>query len=727
MLEPGADKRHTSIYWGEHMFEENMAEANERWHNPLPSSVPSMDEFGCDTKQGSGGLHAPPGAYAGVNRPWVGHKPSRVTSGHYGSGLAIRDTWGPDAEYTLAESNAKPEVLIKRVSVDWFLDEFSSPMNKTNTVMESCVAKHTRNYRINAPLHDNMLDRLTTNTLLTCIARSTHAIGRRITMVGAVQNGKTEWFSRGLPLSHFARKLRWVVSPPESPSKSVPSADAGQVDRLAEALLTQRNTPDEAAERSELAAQGALHGHGEDAGGAIRMVNAAARQAAWLVRLDESLPTHPLSPPDAVHTVATDVRRTLCLIHALAKGESPTISFVNGKAHNVGAGIALFCNYAALRDEAELTYNGGSAGTTPIGGLLRLFRDEVVDIKYPGLGEYIMLTGDKLCSGDAKRLGWTAVHAPTDIHLNERMLHDYMNMHGQGDYGNATRILHSALFNDADGLDADRCAVSATKAAWIREAFHQKKSVAEIKETLDRIALDPASEQVTDAEVHVASPADGSEAADSDKTERRGLTKAAWAACCLALMDRYSPFTQAVSLAMLRKAREEELPLLDCLQLEYRCFMRTLTRPDFITAQVCVSHIAYTPAHTHTRTHTALHRRRRRLHLPQHRRPLGRGEGLPGVVAPHGRRRERRRSREGGVDAAELVRRRHNGAAPGGRDDGLHRAEEGLHRPRHRSGRGAGRDDGDGGHGGAAAERERVPRGEAPPDGCRRVAQGGRG
>ena len=573
-LEPGADRKYTSIFWGEHMFDENMPNANEKWNNPMPSSVGTMEDFGIEPLSAAA---RPPGAFEGVNRPWVGHKPSKVTSGHFGSGMAIRDSWGPDMEASREMGLAKPEVMIDSVSVDFFLDEFSVPKNAQNTVMESCNSRHTRNFRINNPKHDNTLDTNTVLTLLEEVRESTMSIGRRITMVGAVQNGKTEWFCKGLPLSHYARQLRWVVSPPEEPSRGFDSDSKGQVEGLAEFLVSKRDVPCETLERSEIAVSGQLHG---DEGLALRLLEAASRQASWIKHHQSNAPEHPLSPPEVLNKVCTDVRHSMRLIHALALGDSPTISFVNGKAHNIGAGLAILCNYAALRTEAELTFHGGSAGTTPIGGLLRHLRDPTVDTKYPGLGEYMMLTGDKVCYGDAKRLGWTAVSAPTDIHLNERMLHDYMNMHGQGEHGNASRILHSALFNDMDqSHEMDRCSISATKAGWVRECFHNKASVADIKAALKAVIDNEASLAEHDTAVVVS---------EKKEEEASLLSKHAWASLCLGLMDRYAPLPQAVSLAMLRKARAEQLDLVKCMELEYRCFVRTITRADFIKAQVCV-------------------------------------------------------------------------------------------------------------------------------------------
>ncbi|KAJ9454992.1 Enoyl-CoA hydratase/isomerase family [Diplonema papillatum] len=587
-LEPNADRKYTSIFWGEHLFDQNMVGSNTTWTNPMPSSVPDETDFGIEGKP----RFDPPGAYAGVNRPWSGHKPSRVQAGYYGSGMALRDSWGPDAETRVHGGQARPEVLLETVSVDYFLDEFSVPLNDQNTIMESCRAKHTSNLRINLPQVDNVLDANTAKTLFYSVWQSTHALHRRITMLGACQNGKTEWWCKGLPLDFYASELRWLVDPPDSPSALETTDAAAQIEQLASGMLHTRKTPNEDVERKELAVIGALHGTpGLQEGAAGRLLRQAYRQALWInnqealypQKSDDDAPKARLASPDAVHAIADSVRWAMKAVWMLPRGDSPTLSFVNGRAHNIGAGLALLANHAALRYEAEITFSGAATGTTPIGGLLRLLRDDVVELKYPGLAEYVTLTGDALYYGDAKRLGWTAVHAPTDVHLNERMLHDYMNMHGPHDGGNATRILHSALFNDTDqDPEMDRCSFTVAKARWVEEAFHEKPSVAAIKDALKAIIAKEVGDQQPEAEVLSVVSSEGSKV-----LREKSITKGAWAQYVLGLLDRYSPRALAVTLEMVRHAREERLNLAECMSLEFRCFMRMLMKPDFIRAQVC--------------------------------------------------------------------------------------------------------------------------------------------
>ena len=66
----------------------------------------------------------------------------------------------------------------------------------------------------------------------------------------------------------------------------------------------------------------------------------------------------------------------------------------------------------------------------------------------------------------------------------------------------------------------------------------------------------------------------------------RSLSKQQWACNVLNLMVRYSPTALKASFAMLQKARSERLSLVDCMALEYRCFIRLMMTPDFIRAQV---------------------------------------------------------------------------------------------------------------------------------------------
>eukprot|EP01060_Flectonema_neradi_P035324 TRINITY_DN6473_c1_g1_i1.p1 TRINITY_DN6473_c1_g1~~TRINITY_DN6473_c1_g1_i1.p1 ORF type:complete len:856 (+),score=174.44 TRINITY_DN6473_c1_g1_i1:336-2570(+) len=456
--------------------------------------------------------------------------------------------------------------------------------------MKSCSTKHTTNLRVNAPQFDNQLDTNTLKTLYFELSKSVTSLDKRITMIGACQNGNTEWWCKGSPTAELAKSLRWLVHPPTPPTQDMDTDRRNQVKRIAEVLISQRNTPNTDVEREEVAVHGSLQGNPDDGGESIRLLHTAHKQAKWVATHSAAISTSSkLATPQAVENVSENIRWGLRLVSALASGDSPTLSMVNGKAHNIGAGMAVLCNFAALRNEAELTYSGAAAGTTPIGGLVRLLTDPSCDLKYPGLAEYITLTGDILCYGDARRLGWTAVHAPTDVHLNERMVHDYMNMHGPGQGRYAKRILDNLLFNDTDiSPDQDRCSISSAKASWIRDAFEGKETMTDIITTLTEMSEDdsPQPEEQTDIVGTATMPTDNS----NNNTHQVGklvITRQQWATYLLQLFNSYSPMALSVTLAMVHKARAERLSLEECLTLEFRCYMRMVGRSDFVVSQIC--------------------------------------------------------------------------------------------------------------------------------------------
>eukprot|EP00756_Hemistasia_phaeocysticola_P018592 Hpha_TRINITY_DN15606_c1_g17::TRINITY_DN15606_c1_g17_i1::g.100791::m.100791 len=569
-IQPGAQKGQTSIWWPDHVPEEGMVGTTDHWTHIPKGRVPSQDEFGVTPDE----EYAPPGAYPGVNRDWIGFKPSRWRGGYYGSGIAARDSWGPDQNRSEAGQQAQPETVIDRVSVDWFLDEFSVPKNKHQSVMSGARGAATQALKINKPWCDNALDAATMKTLYWETMVSTHSPLRKITMIGACQNGHTEWWCKGLMLDDFARLLRFLVHPPPDSSKAIgiPGRDdkeptkeemevhVARVQRMAGALLSSRNTPtgDEDLGRALLIAP-------DCPPSPLRMMAAARYHADWQVANAAAHSGAEGSQPNNVVYVNEVVRWAMKLLWVVGNGATPTLSIVNGKCANIGSGLALLCNFAAIRDEASYSFSESINGLTPIGGLLRLLVSEPTEVKYPGLAEYMVLTGAELFHGDAKRLGWTSVHAPTDTHLNERMVQDYMNIHPVHDSGDGRRFLHALLFGDSDQApEMDRCAISYERMEWIRAVFHGAESIIEIESRLEALRLKPSSDLP---------------ASDNDVSQRE------WAETVLYEIQRRSPFAQAVSLEMVKEARKNSLNLPECLALEYRCFVRMLRRSDFIKSQ----------------------------------------------------------------------------------------------------------------------------------------------
>eukprot|EP01065_Artemidia_motanka_P012803 TRINITY_DN17069_c0_g1_i1.p1 TRINITY_DN17069_c0_g1~~TRINITY_DN17069_c0_g1_i1.p1 ORF type:complete len:888 (+),score=164.55 TRINITY_DN17069_c0_g1_i1:173-2665(+) len=542
----GAGRGQTSIWWSGQVPEVAMPNYSDDWNIPNEAD---LEQSGLDPAS------QPPGAYPGINRKWVGFKPSRVRGGYYGSGVATRDTWGPDLQRSESGDVPKPETVIDRVSVDWFMDEFSVPLNKQNTVMSACRHTATESLRVNLPQRQNQIDNNTVRTLYRAVRIGTHSPTRRVTMIGACQNGHTDWWCKGLPLHQMASRLRYLVSPPPTDEST-----AG-VERLAEVLMARRVKP--------------AGGHLEQVEAATRvghpqLMHIAHQRAQWLKRREMAERKHEIGPPSVLLYVNREVREAMRLLWVLGNGDTPTLSFVNGKCKNIGSGLALLCNYAAVRDEASFTFSGARDGLSPIGGLLRLLTSEASQLKYPGLAEYMVLTNDKLYGGDAKRLGWTSIHAPTDTHLNERMVQDYLNIHPTHDAGDGHRFMHALLFSDHDQApDMDKCSISFERMEWIRWCFDKAESVVDVKDRLSRLADDASKGLVPAAEKR-----------DGDR-----VTAEQWAAAVSHAVDRGSPFALAVSFEMVRKAKKESLNLPDCMALEYRCFVRMMQRPDFITAQ----------------------------------------------------------------------------------------------------------------------------------------------
>lgn len=180
------------------------------------------------------------------------------------------------------------------------------------------------------------------------------------------------------------------------------------------------------------------------------------------------------------------------------------LTIVNGTCNNFGNGIALMTKYPGLKDTSEFVHDGPAFGLTPTGGMTHLLARPETTLKYPGVAEYVMLTGHPLYAGDALRLGWSDLFTTLrdmDFHVRE-WFDDTEHMHNDAVAWQIGHLLDSCFkMAEHHTVALERCALTPTRARWVEEAFADQPSVEAIMATLSAIEKLPLSDanNTTDA------------------------------------------------------------------------------------------------------------------------------------------------------------------------------------------------------------------------------------
>eukprot|EP00760_Papus_ankaliazontas_P004439 PhM_4_TR11890/c0_g1_i1/m.42715 len=318
------------------------------------------------------------------------------------------------------------------------MESMAQPLNPNNTVCAN-YGRYSTSLYLNTPTYENVLDIKTTRSLCKNFDMMTNSPLQKVTLFKAAQSGLTDKFCGGFCVEHFALLMN-----------------------KREALLSKLKK--KGSKKKSLS---------KEEYDALKSAN------------------------EVLSTMARDSRTYIELLWKTFAAGRPLLTLVNGTAHNVGMGLALLSKYSCLRDSTELICDGPNFGMTPFGGATHFLARHETSTKYPGLAEFVMLTGAPLYAGDALRLGWTdlfTTYPDVDYHV-KTWFENSEHMHNDAVTWQLGYLLDSMMRIDpaTHRVDMERVAITKQRAAWIENVFADQTKVEDIITTLSQIeALDSA-------------------------------------------------------------------------------------------------------------------------------------------------------------------------------------------------------------------------------------------
>ena len=188
----------------------------------------------------------------------------------------------------------------------------------------------------------------------------------------------------------------------------------------------------------------------------------------------------------------------------------PLMTLINGKCRGVGCGLALLPQYAALRDSTEFVHDGPDHGLTPFGGLTHFLARTETSLKYPGLAEFVMLTGTPLYAGDALRLGWSDLFSTLpDLEYQIRdWFNDTEHMHNDAVAWQLGYLLDTVFkMKQHHATSMERTALTPARARWIEEVFADQAAVEGVLASLTAVEALPLSDPANTADANLSAVA----------------------------------------------------------------------------------------------------------------------------------------------------------------------------------------------------------------------------
>ncbi|KAG5489487.1 hypothetical protein GH5_00360 [Leishmania sp. Ghana 2012 LV757] len=313
------------------------------------------------------------------------------------------------------------------------MQAMSRPLNRSRTLTGN-DGRFSKTIFINDPKRHQALSETLSKELNREIDRATNGLYSKLTVLTSAQSGLTDFFCGGTDLEsigfdlNMARKLR--------------------------------------NEAEELTRAGASAGKKTEA-----KVQELLRDAErYEERADATL------------------RENAAVIWRAYTSPRPLMTLVNGKCRGTGCGLALAAKYAGLQDASEFIVDGPNVGLTPYSGMTRLLARPETSLKYPGLAEFVMLTGTSLFAGDALRLGWSDLFTSLpDMSYHVKDWFDSTeHMHTDAVAWQLGHLLEKCFkMKDNSHTGAmERCAMTPIRARWVEDAFADQSSIEGILETL---------------------------------------------------------------------------------------------------------------------------------------------------------------------------------------------------------------------------------------------------
>ncbi|KAH9598230.1 Enoyl-CoA hydratase/isomerase [Trypanosoma melophagium] len=346
-----------------------------------------------------------------------------------------------------------------------FLGEFdqkmmqamSRPLNADRTITGN-DGRFSKTIMINEPKTHQALSAKTASELATEIDKATNGVYSKLTVLEAAQSGLTNYFCGGLNYEMLGFDLQ-MATILRNQARAI-------LDKSSEVSTTTTNTTTTSVSSSSPSTSSLTKSQ-------EREVQMLLRDAArYEDRVDDALRQH------------------ASLIWRVYSAPRPLMTLTNGKCRGTGCGVSLYAKYCALKDSTEFIFDGPNLGITPYGGLTRLLARTETSLKYPGLAEFIMLTGTSLFAGDALRLGWTDLFTtiPDMSYYIKEWFDNTEHMHNDAIAWQLGHLLDTCFkMREAHSSAMERAALSPIRARWVEDAFADQPSVKDIMHTLSEI------------------------------------------------------------------------------------------------------------------------------------------------------------------------------------------------------------------------------------------------
>lgn len=331
------------------------------------------------------------------------------------------------------------------------MQAMSSPLNKQHT-LTTREGRFSKIVYLNESRRHQVLSTSLAKELNTELDKATNAVYSKLTVLEAAQSGETDFFCGGMDLERLGFDLRMCATLREQAVKEKASLPS---------LVPQKR------------AAGASGGEEE----VLSSLTSTLSRIASLER-------------DAIrHEDRADelLREHASLICRIQNAPRPFMTLVNGKCRGTGCGMALACKFCGLKDISEFIFDGPHIGLTPYGGMTRWLARPETSLKFPGLAEFVVLSGTSLFAGDLLRLGWSDLFTPLSnvgYHIQE-WFDGTEHMHDDAVAWQLGHLLDTCFkMKDAHSSEMERCALTPVRARWIEDAFADQPDIASLMATL---------------------------------------------------------------------------------------------------------------------------------------------------------------------------------------------------------------------------------------------------
>lgn len=355
------------------------------------------------------------------------------------------------------------------------MQAMSFPLNKNRTITTR-EARFSKIVYLNEPLRNQTLSGILAKELNVVLDKATNAVYSKLTVLEAAQSGETDYFCGGIDMERLGFDMKMAHYLREQAVKL----------RKNGGCLTENKDSfsNDAEEKSSSCPYKDM---------SLSLVNSSSGEEpifsqAKLIESNSSI----LERDAARHEDRADftLREHAALIYRIQAAPRALMTLVNGKCRGTGCGIALAAKYCGLKDISEFIFDGPHMGLSPFGGLTRWLSRPETSLKYPGLAEFVMLTGTSLFSGDALRLGWTDLFTTipdTSYHMQD-WFDTSEHMHNDAIAWQLGHLLDTCFkMKEAHSSEMERCALTPIRAKWIEEAFADQPDIPSLMKTLGEI------------------------------------------------------------------------------------------------------------------------------------------------------------------------------------------------------------------------------------------------